>query len=74
LVFELVSAYGTVGLSLGLPYASYSFSGDFRTLSKLIVVLVMLRGRHRGLPVAIDRAVMFPMEFKRDEDDEDDLT
>lgn len=28
----------------------------------------MLRGRHRGLPVAIDRAVMFPTEFKRDED------
>lgn len=26
----------------------------------------MLRGRHRGLPVAIDRAVMLPFEFKRD--------
>jgi hypothetical protein len=24
----------------------------------------MLRGRHRGLPVAIDRAVMLPAEFK----------
>ena len=24
----------------------------------------MLRGRHRGLPVAIDRAVMLPNEFK----------
>jgi hypothetical protein len=23
----------------------------------------MIRGRHRGLPVAIDRAVMLPMEF-----------
>jgi hypothetical protein len=23
----------------------------------------MLRGRHRGLPVAIDRAIMLPMEF-----------
>lgn len=23
----------------------------------------MLRGRHRGLPVAIDRAVMLPIEF-----------
>ena len=28
----------------------------------------MLRGRHRGLPVAIDRAVMLPFEF-RDEFD-----
>ena len=26
----------------------------------------MLRGRHRGLPVAIDRAVMLPFEYKRD--------
>lgn len=27
----------------------------------------MLRGRHRGLPVALDRAVMLPQEFKRSE-------
>lgn len=26
----------------------------------------MLRGRHRGLPVAIDRAVMLPAEFEQD--------
>lgn len=82
-VFELVSAYGTVGLSLGLPTvslgpvcvlprlkvidmkANYSFSGAFRPLSKLIVCVVMLRGRHRGLPVAIDRAVMLPAEYRR---------
>lgn len=25
----------------------------------------MLRGRHRGLPVAIDRAVMLPHEFRQ---------
>ncbi|KAJ7030061.1 cation transport protein-domain-containing protein [Mycena alexandri] len=62
-VFELVSAYGTVGLSLGIPTENYSFSGAFTPLSKLIVCLVMIRGRHRGLPVAIDRAVMLPMEF-----------
>ncbi|KAJ7668683.1 cation transport protein-domain-containing protein [Mycena polygramma] len=62
-VFELVSAYGTVGLSLGIPTQNYSFSGAFTPLSKLIVCLVMIRGRHRGLPVAIDRAVMLPMEF-----------
>ncbi|EKM53378.1 uncharacterized protein PHACADRAFT_211077 [Phanerochaete carnosa HHB-10118-sp] len=64
IVFELVSAYGSVGLSLGLPYANYSFSGALRPLSKLIVCAVMLRGRHRGLPVAIDRAVMLPFEFR----------
>jgi len=25
----------------------------------------MLRGRHRGLPVALDRAIVFPTEFSR---------
>ncbi|KAI0263834.1 cation transport protein-domain-containing protein [Gloeopeniophorella convolvens] len=65
IVFELVSAYGGVGLSLGVPYANYSFSGAFRPLSKLIVCFVMLRGRHRGLPVAIDRAVLLPFEYRQ---------
>ena len=34
----------------------------------------MLRGRHRGLPVAIDRAVLLPSEYKQydDCDDKDD--
>ncbi|OWZ79653.1 potassium ion transporter [Cryptococcus neoformans Tu401-1] len=63
IIFELVSAYATVGLSLGVPYDNYSFCGGFRKLSKLVLILVMLRGRHRGLPVAIDRAVMLPKDF-----------
>ncbi|KAG6335404.1 hypothetical protein ID866_3678 [Astraeus odoratus] len=61
--FELVSAYGSVGLSLGADNQNYSFSGTLRPLSKLVICLVMLRGRHRGLPVAIDRAIMLPLEF-----------
>ncbi|CAE6533332.1 unnamed protein product [Rhizoctonia solani] len=63
IIFELVSAYGTVGLSLGLPTANYSFSGGLRPLSKLVICIVMLRGRHRGLPHAIDRAVVLPWEL-----------
>ena len=51
--------------------ANYSFSGALRPLSKLIICAVMLRGRHRGLPVAIDRAVMLPSEY-HDEDDADE--
>ncbi|KAH7102157.1 cation transport protein-domain-containing protein [Auriculariales sp. MPI-PUGE-AT-0066] len=65
IVFELVSAYGTVGLSLGIPTANYSFVGALKPLSKLIICAVMIRGRHRGLPVAIDRAVMLPSEFRK---------
>lgn len=62
-LFELTSAYGTVGLSTGTPYDDFSLSGRFRTLGKLVVIAVMLRGRHRGLPVAIDRAVLLPGEM-----------
>ncbi|KAG1846591.1 cation transport protein-domain-containing protein [Suillus subalutaceus] len=69
IIFELVSAYGTVGLSLGIPTENYSFSGALKPLSKLILCLVMLRGRHRGLPVAIDRAIMFPSEFQKTNDE-----
>ncbi|KZT12176.1 TrkH-domain-containing protein [Laetiporus sulphureus 93-53] len=67
LIFELVSAYGTVGLSLGIPNENYSFSGALHTLSKLIMCAVMIRGRHRSLPVALDRAVLLPHEFLRQE-------
>lgn len=60
ITFEVVSAYGCVGISPGLPNAAYSFSGGFHVCSKLIMCAVMLRGRHRGLPVALDRAVRLP--------------
>ena len=62
IVLEVVSAYGTVGISVGLPGVAYSFCGGWHTLSKLVLCAVMLRGRHRGLPVAIDRAVLLPSE------------
>ncbi|KAL1410029.1 hypothetical protein Q8F55_004031 [Vanrija albida] len=68
IIFEVVSAYGTVGLSLGVSYDNYALSGGFRKLSKLVICIVMLRGRHRGLPVAIDRAVMLPNDFTQEEE------
>jgi Trk-type K+ transport system membrane component len=61
-IFETVSAYGCVGISVGLPDQAYSFSGALRTGSKLVLCVVMLRGRHRGLPVAIDKAILLPDE------------
>lgn len=71
IIFEVVSAYGTVGISTGLPSAAYSFSGGWHTGSKLLLCLVMLRGRHRGLPVALDRAVRLPGEqLSRDEEED----
>jgi len=70
-IFEVVSAYGCVGISVGLPDVNYSFSGGWGKASKLVLCAVMLRGRHRGLPVALDRAVRLPGEqlLRDDEDD-----
>lgn len=77
IVFEMVSAFGGIGLTLGIPDQNYALSGAFSPVSKLVICIIvssstlmthrarltrsfitmkMLRGRHRGLPVAIDRA------------------
>lgn len=61
-----VQGYGTVGISVGLPDQAYSFCGSWHTLSKLILCAVMLIGRHRGLPVAIDKAVLLPHDALND--------
>lgn len=61
-LFEIVSAYGTVGLSLGYPGVDTSFSGQFRVISKLVIIAMQIRGRHRGLPYALDRAILLPSE------------
>jgi Trk-type K+ transport system membrane component len=70
-LFEIVSAYGTVGLSQGFPGANTSFSGQFRPLSKLIIVAMQIRGRHRGLPYALDRAILLPSETLHQKENED---
>ena len=61
-LFEIVSAYGTVGLSLGYTGIDASFSAEFRVISKLVICAMMVRGRHRGLPYALDRAILLPSE------------
>ncbi|KAJ4347506.1 hypothetical protein N0V95_005380 [Ascochyta clinopodiicola] len=61
-LFEVTSAYGTVGLSTGVPGKDYSLSGSFASLSKVVMLFVMVRGRHRGLPLAIDRSILLPGE------------
>lgn len=39
-----------------------SLSGDFTIFSKLVICAMMIRGRHRGLSNAVDRAVKLPDE------------
>jgi Trk-type K+ transport system membrane component len=60
ILFEVVSAYGTVGVSLGAPDINSSLSTKFSTLGKLAIVAAMIRGRHRSLPYKLDRAIMLP--------------
>ncbi|GAA5925325.1 hypothetical protein JCM3775_006423 [Rhodotorula graminis] len=69
LIFEITSAYGTVGLSLGNTRTNTSLAGVLSPLSKLIIIAVMIRGRHRGLPIAIDRAVLLPSDLAKHGDD-----
>ncbi|KAI3096451.1 hypothetical protein CBS147333_9574 [Penicillium roqueforti] len=57
-LFEVVSVYGNVGLSLGYPTVSTSLSGKFTVFSKLVICVMMIRGCHRGLPYKLDRAIV----------------
>lgn len=61
-LFEIVSAYGTVGLSLGYTGINASLTSQFTVVGKLVVVAMMIRGRHRGLPYGLDRAILLPSE------------
>ncbi|CAI7627704.1 unnamed protein product [Penicillium crustosum] len=71
-LFEVVSAYGNVGLSLGYPTVSTSLSGEFTVFSKLVICVIMIRGRHRGLPYKLDRAIVLPSErLEEDHPDSD---
>ncbi|KAF5021499.1 hypothetical protein F66182_6459, partial [Fusarium sp. NRRL 66182] len=70
-LFEIVSAYGTVGLSLGYPGTNASFSAQFRVISKLVIIAMQIRGRHRGLPYALDRAILLPSESLQQKEQHD---
>ncbi|KAG9233942.1 cation transport protein-domain-containing protein [Amylocarpus encephaloides] len=62
-LFEIVSAYGTVGLSLGYPDINASFSAEFGVIAKLVIIAMQIRGRHRGLPYDLDKAILLPSEL-----------
>lgn len=49
IVFEVVSAFGAVGLTMGYPNVTSSFSTVLTRMSKIVLLLTMLMGRHRGL-------------------------
>ncbi|SPO04532.1 related to TRK-1 potassium transporter TRK-1 [Cephalotrichum gorgonifer] len=63
-LFEVVSAYGTVGLSMGYGTTNTSLVAQFTTGGKLIIIAMMIRGRHRGLPYGLDRAILLPRDSR----------
>ncbi len=70
-LFEIVSAYGTVGLSLGYTGIDASFSAELNVISKLVIIAMQIRGRHRGLPYELDRAILLPSEHLQEKEEID---
>lgn len=73
ILFEIVSAYGTVGMSLGYPGTSTSLSAQFTPISKLVIIAMLIRGRNRGLPYSLDRAIILPTKKLQQIDRMEDL-
>ncbi len=48
-IFEVISAFGGCGLSIGYPGITSSFATVLTIPSKIILILTMCMGRHRGL-------------------------
>ena len=59
IIFEVISAYGNVGVSMNLPGTLYSVSGNFGILAKLSICFAMLLGKHREMPMVTDAVVDF---------------
>ncbi|KAG5985034.1 hypothetical protein E4U55_001970 [Claviceps digitariae] len=72
-LFEVVSAYGTVGLSMGAKGINASLCSQFTVVGKLVIVAMQIRGRHRGLPYGLDRAILLPSEekFRREAEEQE---
>lgn len=68
IVFEVMSAYGNCGLSLGFPGITTSFSTAFFPFSKILIIVVMVAGRHRGFYHSMkDQVVDFHLSYHDEE-------
>lgn len=56
-LFELLSAYGTNGLTMGSPARGAALSAEYGAFSKVVQMAVMLLGRHRHMPTHTDAAL-----------------
>ncbi len=60
ILFEIVSAYGTVGLSLGVSSKAYSLSGACSLISKLLLITVRLPSLARACLAQLTAAAPVP--------------
>lgn len=56
-LFEIASAFGTVGLSLGFGTSAASLVGAYTIPSKFVIMILMTVGAHRTLPANVDPAI-----------------
>ncbi|EPS25165.1 hypothetical protein PDE_00096 [Penicillium oxalicum 114-2] len=59
IIFEVVSAYSFVGVSVGYPGKTYAFCGEWTSFSKLLLIMISVVGRHRDVPNMIMRKPRF---------------
>jgi hypothetical protein len=59
IIFEVVSAYGGVGMSIGIPGQPYSMAGGFGAIGKLAIIATFIMGKCRGLPKKDDIVIDF---------------
>lgn len=57
ILFEICSAFGGVGLSLGYPNTVLSFAGAFTIAGKLLIMVFMTISSHRDLPLNMEPSV-----------------
>eukprot|EP01018_Ginkgo_biloba_P019173 Gb_04157 [translate_table: standard] len=84
IIFEVTSAFGNVGLSVGYSCSlgntageasqacedvPYSLSGKWSTGGKILILITMFLGRHRGLPDSIDSALLLPRSSNNEDDE-----
>ena len=59
IIFEVVSAYSFVGVSVGYPGKTYAFCGEWTSFSKLLLIMISVVGRHRDVPNMIMKKPRF---------------
>lgn len=53
-------------MSIGYPGKSFAFCGAWHTLSKLLLIVVSLQGRHRGLASSLESSVALSKHMDRE--------